>query len=120
MNQESHRNRVFVTLKNFKESVSEIARSHFKSFDTETTGLYPYHGDKVFSCAFSTEDTDYLFNFNQYAGLPADFTLSRSLIPKLQPIFNFGTVIIQKAKFDMHFFGPVSYTHLTLPTKRIV
>lgn len=41
------------------------------SLDTETTGLRPYHGDKLFSVIIATSDRDsFYFNFKDYPALP--------------------------------------------------
>jgi len=96
---------VIVTHKNFDLCLLELEKAKYKSFDTETTGLYPYHGDRAFCATFSTHDKDFYFNFQEYEGLTPSLVLPRSKILEMQPIFNSGNIIIQNAKFDMHFFG---------------
>ena len=34
------------------------------ALDTETTGLYPFHGDRLFSIIIATSEEEYYFDFN--------------------------------------------------------
>lgn len=66
---------MLVTRTNVMECLLDIANQTYLSLDTETTGLYPFHGDKFFSIIVGTKDEEYYFNYNQYPGLPTDLLL---------------------------------------------
>lgn len=72
------RKREVVSTKTFHKCIDEIAALQFRSFDTETTGLYPYHDDRPFSVAISTQEKDYYFNWNEYAS--EDIALPQELV----------------------------------------
>lgn len=95
-----------VTANNFYSVVESIKSLPYISFDTETTGLKPFHGDKLFSCIFGDGSTTWYFNFNDYQDeqqCPKEYTLPRTLIAGLQPIFYDKFIYIHNAKFDWHF-----------------
>lgn len=50
--------------KQAEEVLSVLAKSSAISFDTETTGLYPHHGDTFFALIMSTGSETYYFDFN--------------------------------------------------------
>ena len=52
-----------VTSENFDACVVALDASRFLSCDTETTGLYPWKNDRLFSIQFSDAGEDYYFNF---------------------------------------------------------
>lgn len=84
------------------DAVLEILqKGRHLSVDTETTGLYPWKRDRLFSVQFSDALEDYYFNFQDYPtgekGLPFEWIL------RFQPLFVDKTIFIQNAKFDMAF-----------------
>lgn len=46
------------------------------SLDTETTGLRPWHGDRLFSLILGTADEEFYFNFQAYEGLSIQYVLA--------------------------------------------
>lgn len=66
------------------------------SFDTETTGLYSWRGDRLFSIIVSTQHEDFYFDFQEtlnreVIGMVAEATVGQST----------KTVYMHNAKFDM-------------------
>ena len=82
-----------------EEVASLLSRKQFLSVDTETTGLSPYKGDKLFSIMIGDGENEYYFNFNSLA--EKNSLLKYSLIPFLLP--GAHTLFLHNAKFDMHF-----------------
>ena len=90
-----------VTPENFDECVEELLKVSAHACDTETTGLYAYKKDRLFSIQISDATVDYYFNFIEYdTGEPV---LDFEWIKKLQPLFDNKLVFMQNAKFDMAF-----------------
>ena len=73
---------IIVTRENFESVLRAISLHERASVDTETTGLYPFHGDKLFSVVMSTKQDDFYFDFNIGGALP------RSWIIHLQVLFD--------------------------------
>lgn len=91
---------------NFAEVLYEISQSKRIALDTETTGLRPYKGDRVFSIIIHTDaDNGYYFNFNKTAdhlGDLPDFLLKEDAEDLISLLPQFERVYIHNAKFDMH------------------
>ena len=97
---------VLVSKDIFNKSIQDICKAEEISLDTETTGLFPYHGDRPFSVAISTPDTNYYFNFNKMVDIPADLILPRESFGRFQQIADMSPrIYMQNAKFDMHHMG---------------
>ena len=87
----------------FEQTLKEISKHRAIALDTETTGLYHFHGDAPFSLALSTPVANYYFNFHNAVDIPASLILDRSDILRFQGIIDaMDYVFIQNAKFDMH------------------
>ena len=73
------------------------------SVDTETTGLYSFKEDSLFSIILSAGEDDFYINFLDY---PDELikALPKSKIQMLKPLFDNPrtTWFLQNAKFDMH------------------
>ena len=96
---------MIVTGANFNNCIAEIRSHKARSLDTETTGLRPYHGDRIFSVIVGTPTDTYYFNFQKYDDVPAEQTLPRATLQILQSeLFSEEDVLwfIHNAKFDMH------------------
>jgi DNA polymerase-1 len=73
------------------------------SLDTETSGLRPYHDDRLFSLIIGVSPTEaYYYNFFIYAD-PEASCLPRKLLRSFQELFNDPHKLwyLQNAKFDM-------------------
>jgi len=57
---------VLVTEKNLNQIVDRFCKPGQKSFDTETTGLLPYQGDRMFSAILADDIGPVYFNFQDY------------------------------------------------------
>lgn len=74
------------------------------ALDTETYGLRPYHGHKLFSLILATSPTQaFYFNFQPYPGLNPDHLLTPAHLQRLNVLFKDPTRLwfIQRAKYDM-------------------
>lgn len=73
---------MIVTKDNFDAVLREICDQERASVDTETEGLHPFHGDRLFAVVVTTKDKGFYFDFNINGELP------RSWIIRLQVIFD--------------------------------
>ena len=82
------------TVKQLDKAVKVLSSCKILAHDTETTGLYPFHGDHAFSHIFASATDEYYFDFNK---------LPRKKAASLQPILNDPIRIIFyiNAKFDV-------------------
>jgi DNA polymerase-1 len=94
---------------NYSDALEEISLENAAAVDTETTGLYPYLGDRVFSLIVTTKKASYYFNFNSspdHLGNIIDevYILEREKVISdiLFILPKFERVYIHNAKFDMH------------------
>lgn len=73
---------------------SFLQKAPLITFDTETTGLMPYHGDRPFALIFKVESMAYYFSFEKDEPLPEE----------LKAIFLDPNKrwVMHNAKFDMH------------------
>jgi len=106
--------RYIVEHKTFEESLDRLFNSGglFIALDTETTGLEPYKGNKLFSIILSTEEDDFYFNFNTELDntgqpIPYEYMLPPSWLDRFKPLFENSTYtwFIHNAKFDLHFLA---------------
>jgi DNA polymerase-1 len=81
--------------------IDNLKSSPALAVDTETTGLYPWKRDRLFSIQFSDATEDYYLNFQEYD--TEEKILKFSNIKLLQPLFDNKTIFMQNAKFDMSF-----------------
>jgi DNA polymerase-1 len=95
---------MLVSTENLHDIISRIEEAYELSLDTETTGLYSFKDDSLFSIVISTEGEDFYFNFQDYPlenikGLPRELVYEQ-----LRPIFADETKLyyLQNAKFDLH------------------
>lgn len=67
----------------FSEAVTHLSAQQRLSHDTETTGLFPFHGDRSFSHVFADKDDEFYFNFNPLHG-----GIHEQHKKELQPVFD--------------------------------
>lgn len=94
---------MLVGLSDFDDCLAHLIRQPCLALDTETTGLRPYHGDRLFSKIFYDGITPYYFNFQDYPdegvkGLP------RTYLQKFDPLYKAAPILwyLHNAKFDQH------------------
>lgn len=93
---------MIVTHQNFVGVVDALHRKARLAIDTETYGLRPYHGHRLFSIIVADEKDAYYFNFKNYDDNDVCFTWPQTF-PILQELFaaDKRTFIFHNAKFDL-------------------
>lgn len=94
-----------VSRHDFDQVLEKLKAAPRLSFDTETTGLRPYHGDRLFSIiiASSPQDGRY-FNFQSAADIPGQNILGPAHLRRLaSELFSLDQILwyLHNAKFDM-------------------
>ncbi len=98
---------MLVTRQNFDLVLTRLKAHRHLSLDTETTGLRPHHGDRLFSIIIGAQEEGrvegYYFNFQAYANLAPDFVLTPKQFRQLDELFldPLHVWFIHNAKFDM-------------------
>lgn len=96
---------MIVTRSNFGAVLGILAQHPTLSLDSETTGLRPYHGDRLFSLIVGVSPTEaFYFNFQPYPNLEPEKVLRPSHLALLQPLFQDTNRLwyVHNAKYDMH------------------
>lgn len=99
---------MIVSRETFSEFVDIASREPLLAVDTETTGLYPYKSDTLFSIVVGGEKGVWYLNFNEQEGIPENYVLSSDHIAILQErIFNDEKrrYFFHNAKFDLAFLA---------------
>lgn len=98
---------MLVTKTTLPQVCLELDQHKELSLDCETTGLNPFHGDKLFSIIIASKDREYYFNYHsdhdEYLGnIPClSLELLFSSLSKTWIFFN--------ARFDLHFLEAFGY-----------
>lgn len=99
---------MIVTRENYTDALNWFCRQERLALDTETTGLRPYHGDRLFSLILAAElqNQEILscyFNFLPYADLDPGCILLPEHLEGLRPLLADPgkTWFLHNAKFDM-------------------
>jgi DNA polymerase I-like protein with 3'-5' exonuclease and polymerase domains len=90
---------------NFDVAMEEIEGHLLLALDTETTGLRPYHGDRLFSLILATPDKAWYFNFHQAPDIPLKACLTPQHLQYMDlKLFRNHLRVwdLQNAKYDMH------------------
>ncbi len=79
------------------------ARGAEIALDTETTGLRPWQGDRLFSLILANDQDAFYLNFQQYPGLHPDFVLQKHELQLLNELWLDPSLtwFMHNAKFDM-------------------
>lgn len=95
---------MLVTLAGFDETLSLLKTKNVLSLDCETSGLRPYHGDRLFALILADDSSEYYLNFH-----PEHPECLTALHLSLMQIELFSdpdkTYIMHNAKFDMAFLA---------------
>lgn len=116
---------ILVDESNFDETLFKILQEKFISLDTETTGLYPYQGDRLFALQIGTSNANYYFDFNSELGA---INRTAQVISIMEAISKQALVFIHNAKFDLHMIAqempedwmPAFAIHDTLVAARLI
>jgi ribonuclease D len=94
---------MLVKRQNLESVLAEFEKPGEYGLDTETYGLHPHNGDRLFSIILSNENGAYYFNFKSYDDCPSDCFLQRSDLALFQLAFTNpqSDWYIHNAKFDM-------------------
>jgi len=96
--------RTLVNNKNFDAVVQALMNTERMSLDTETTGLLPFHGDRLFSIVMADKDNEYYFDFS-IGGIKKD----KETAAKMQALLDsIKYIFLINADFDysmLHFDG---------------
>lgn len=98
---------IVVRKSNLDECIAALMDEPILSVDTETTGLEPFRGCKLFSVIVATAKQSFYLNFNWYSELGLEeFILGDDAKDKLRYLFHIDRLwILQNAKFDLHFLA---------------
>lgn len=98
---------VLVTRNGFASCLARLYAVKKAALDTETTGLRPYHGDRLFSIAAAFMDRgapeSLYFNFYPYEGLDPELVLTPEHLAKFRPLLAETDRLwfMHNAKFDL-------------------
>lgn len=118
---------MIVTRETFDDAISEMSENEWLALDTETTGLKPYHGDRLFSIIVSNKIKAWYFNFNDYPDLDESYKLDAANLKDLGVFLSCPSrkFFLHNAKFDMHILRQSNITlggfiHCTMITARLL
>lgn len=95
---------MIVLKETFKDTLAKLSSKKVFSLDTETYGLSPFKGDRLFSIIIHDGNDSYYFNFNPYPNVEPECVLPYSLCRELNQITLMPDSLwyMHNAKFDMH------------------
>lgn len=88
--------------KDFDAALAYLLTRRKLALDTETFGLRPYHGDRLFSIIIADDEKVFYFNFKPYPGLSQDFVLTTAHLQAFKPLFANPDILwfLHNAKYD--------------------
>jgi DNA polymerase-1 len=114
---------MIVSRVNYLDIINELQKEPVLAVDTETTGLMPYKGDKLFSIIIASKDNSYYFNYNTSPDNEGNFIPEEFILEKpelLNGIFNIKKdtrIYLHNAKFDLHFLAKAG---VNLPSTALI
>ena len=119
---------MLVTRPELENVAEKLQGKTFLALDTETTGLYAFKEDRIFSLIIADHTDQYYFNFQMYPGISKSEVLDRQEVYEfLQPLFRNPSItwFMHNAKFDMwmlHADGVelAGNIHCTMATGRVL
>lgn len=99
---------MLVSRSEFDSVLGLLNRHTTLAVDTETTGLRPYHGDRLFSIIVAVKEGreiwSYYFNFLPYEGMVAEYVLLPAHLERMKSLFSDPTKTwrLHNAKYDQH------------------
>lgn len=96
---------MIVKLQDIPMIATHLSSKKILSFDCETTGLYPWQGDRMFSLIIYDGEEAFYFNFEKHKDIPdPSFILPRKIKNQLRPIFANPDILwfAHNAKFDVN------------------
>lgn len=94
---------MIVTLDNFESVLQGLQKQTYLAVDTETSGLKPYHGDRLFSVIIAKDDKEaFYFNFNEEGDGPKETKLNDIHMACLGQFLGKSRLyFLHNAKFDL-------------------
>lgn len=98
---------MIVTRENFDSVLIALADYSALALDTETQGLRPYHGDRLFSLILATPAKAFYFNFQPYLNQDLNEVLTSGHLLRIFSALDQEEMVwvLHNAKFDMHFLA---------------
>lgn len=111
----------------FDAVIARFSRTGNYALDTETTGLHPYQGHRLFSVILCDDEGPVYLNFHAYPDVPTELTLPREWLAKLQATLSNpdSRWFMHNAKFDMAMLANeglevLGTVHCTMATARVL
>lgn len=99
---------MIVTRGLFDKALAQLMEEPAFAADTETFGLRPYHGDRLFSLIIANSRGPLYFNFLPYPGISSEYVLTkREHLARLADLFRRRDLLTfwHNAPYDLHILG---------------
>jgi len=96
---------ILVNKNDFGKHIADIKKAERLSIDTETTGVNPYHGDRLFSIIVTDKTREWYFDFNTFHKGYRPKLNPSTYLPRLKNLFSSEKTryYFINAKFDLAF-----------------